>query len=87
MNARGLDVGSTHLGVRPNRISFVSPKTKQCLRGDVLRATYVGNHLEITVETSLGTVFVTTDDVDADFQAGAKVGMVFAPNGAVLLAE
>ena len=85
--ARGLESGSAYLGVRPNRVQISSPNTKNALSGEIVRKTYVGNHLEYTVKTEVAELFSTTTDVDAAFDIGDAVSVVFADKGPVLLSE
>ncbi|MGI9364374.1 MAG: ABC transporter ATP-binding protein [Rhizobiaceae bacterium] len=87
MPARDLSVGPAMLGIRPNRMTLVDAGTADSLAGEVLRVTYVGNHLELTVQTSKGDLFVTSNDVDAPLEAGKQVGLKFADRGPVLLKE
>ena len=83
--ARDSEVGKSFLGVRPNRVLIRKGSAKNTLPGEVLRVTYVGNHLELTIETQAGELFATTDNVDAAFEPGTKVGVSFASGGPVLL--
>ena len=79
--------GNSFLGVRPNRVLVDKAKTKNSLPGEIVRVTYVGNHLELTVETQIGELFSTTDDVDAVLEAGTKVSVTFANGSPVLLSH
>ena len=85
--ARGLGPGSAYLGVRPNRVQIGNPDAKNALSGEVIRKTYVGNHLEFTVKTEVAEVFSTTTDVDAHFEIGDAVSVSFSAKGPVLLRE
>lgn len=85
--SRDLEAGPAHLGIRPNRISIVKSGAKDSLAGEVSRVTYVGNHLELTVQTPQGDMFVTTNDVDLPLEKGNQIGMTFAGNGPVLLSD
>lgn len=85
--ARGLEPGSAYLGVRPNRVQIGNPNAKNSLSGEVVRKTYVGNHLEFTVKTEVAEVFSTTTDVDAPFEIGDAVSVSFSAKGPVLLRE
>lgn len=85
--ARQSAVGKSYLGVRPNRVLIGKANAKNTLAGEVLRVTYVGNHLELTIKTDVGELFATTSDVDAAYTAGTKVGITFAAGGPVLLSH
>jgi len=49
------------------------------------KSTYVGNHMEYTVETEFGAVFAISENVQAPFATGQQVGLGFARSGPVLL--
>ncbi len=85
--ARDSEVGKSFLGVRPNRVIVGKAGINNALPGEILRVTYVGNHLELTIKTDAGELFSTTDDVDADFSAGTIVSVTFAKGGPVLLKQ
>jgi iron(III) transport system ATP-binding protein len=79
--------GPSLLGVRPNRIVVAKPGTTNALKGEILRVTYVGNHLELTIGTTVGNLFATSDNVDAAYDVGTKVSVTFDQRGPVLLSE
>ncbi len=85
--ARGSKTGKSLLGVRPNRVLMGDPDQKNSLSGEVVRVTYVGNHLEVTVKTMVGDLFATTTDVDMGFETGSTVGVRFSSSGPVLLTD
>jgi len=84
---RDSQTGASLLGVRPNRIIVGKPGAANSLAGEIVRVTYVGNHLELTIKTGAGNLFATSDDVDAPLDAGTEVSVTFAKNAPVLLKE
>ncbi|MEE9315459.1 MAG: ABC transporter ATP-binding protein [Rhizobiaceae bacterium] len=85
--SRGMAAGKAWLGVRPNRLIIGKAGAKNSLAGKITRLTYVGNHLEYTLQTDLGELFAISSDVDTKLKVGASVGISFAPKGPVLLKE
>jgi iron(III) transport system ATP-binding protein len=85
--ARGLKPGKAYLAVRPNMIIPGSPDTANSIPGKIVRITYVGNHLELTISTTLGELFAICADVDAPFKPGEAVGVTFTAKGPVLLRD
>ncbi|MEE9374971.1 MAG: TOBE domain-containing protein, partial [Rhizobiaceae bacterium] len=83
--SRGLAIGKALLGVRPNRLLITKKGVKNSLPGKISRLTYVGNHLEYTLKTDHGELFVISTDVDTNLKVGASVGIAFAQKGPVLL--
>ncbi|MCP4318709.1 MAG: ABC transporter ATP-binding protein [Hyphomicrobiales bacterium] len=85
--SRGLASGKALLAVRPNRVIVGKSGMENAIPGEIARFTYVGNHLELTVDTDHGQIFATSTDVDAEFQPGDAVAVTFASKGPVLLGE
>jgi len=54
----GLDPGPAHVALRPERIALGTEPRPDTIAGEVLKATYLGSHLEYTVATALGELFV-----------------------------
>jgi iron(III) transport system ATP-binding protein len=79
------DLGPARLAARPGRIALHPAGTPNTLAGKIEKSTYVGSHLEFVVFTELGSVFVTSPDVDAPFEAGHTVGLGFPARGPVLI--
>jgi iron(III) transport system ATP-binding protein len=83
--ARGHRAGPAKLAARPSRIEIHPAGTANTLEGTIAKATYVGSHLELAVETAFGEVFVQSSDVDAPFEPGQPVGIGFPKRGPVLI--
>ena len=83
--ARGIDAGKALLAVRPSRVTLNRPGAKNSFPGKIVRLTYVGNHLEITLATEFGELFATSTDVDSKLALEDQVGISFSAKGPVLL--
>ncbi|CAN7756749.1 ABC transporter ATP-binding protein [Mesorhizobium sp. LjNodule214] len=83
--ARDQRRGPARLAVRPGRIEICSAGAPGTLPGTLQKVTYVGSHLEFMVDTEFGAVFAISTNVDAQFEAGQKVGVEFCDHGPVLL--
>jgi len=77
--------GAVQVAVRPHAISL--ERASGTLSGVVRRATYLGDHLEYTVETELGALFVVSHALSAPHAAGDVVAVRFSPEagGVVVL--
>jgi iron(III) transport system ATP-binding protein len=84
--ARGLKPCSARLAARPNRLALAPAGQPDSLPGTLRKATYVGDHLELFVETEYGEVFLISPDVDLPFRPGDSVGVAFPAKGPVLIA-
>ncbi|MCP4305601.1 MAG: ABC transporter ATP-binding protein [bacterium] len=83
--SRGLGVGAARLAVRPNRVLLAEAGGNNTFDGTLSKATYVGSHVEFTVDSDHGKVFATSLETDLPFAAGQAVGVTFSRNGPVLL--
>jgi iron(III) transport system ATP-binding protein len=83
--ARDLAPGDALLAVRPKRVLLEKPGRKGVLAGRLLKATYVGSHIEYSVETEAGEIFAVAEDIEEPFAVGARVGVSLAAKGPVLL--
>ncbi len=85
--ARGLSPGPARLAIRPGRIQIAPPSAANALSARLEKVTYVGTHLECSVATEIGRVFVVCGDVDAKLSAGKKISLRFPARGPVLISE
>ncbi len=83
--ARGMRPGPASVAARPARLTLAPAGTQDTLPGTILKATYVGGHLEFMIETEFGQAFVTSPDVDAPFRAGQAIGLGLPEKGPVLI--
>lgn len=51
----------------------------------MLKATYLGNHMEYTVETAIGELFVIDHEIGAMMSRGAAVTVVLDDRGVTLV--
>ena len=84
---RGTAPGAARLAVRPNRVRIAAPGAPNSTPGRVLRATYVGRHLELTVETAIGSLFAVLSDTGTPFRTEDDVSASFPPDAPVLLRD
>jgi iron(III) transport system ATP-binding protein len=54
----GLDLGPAHVALRPELVELGTEPRPDTIAGEVLKATNLGSHLEYTVATALGELFV-----------------------------
>ncbi len=85
MAARDFTPGPAKLAVRPSRVEIKAGRAANAIAGKLTKATYVGSHLELLVETGIGNVFVLSPDVDASYEVGQAVGVGFPKSGPVLI--
>jgi iron(III) transport system ATP-binding protein len=96
---RGHANGSVNLAVRPEAMALVlldredgtpqgtpSPEAI-ATRGVVASAAFLGNLIEYTVETPLGTLFLVSPPTTRSAPLGADVAIAFKPHGVIVLRD
>ncbi|MDH3451714.1 MAG: ABC transporter ATP-binding protein [Gammaproteobacteria bacterium] len=83
---RGLSPGPVKVALRPEAVQ-VSVGQQQGVTGEILQATYLGNHVEYVVSSALGELFVVEHRVDQVIEPGTRVTIEVAESGATLLPE
>jgi iron(III) transport system ATP-binding protein len=78
--------GEATVAVRPEAITVeTAPGPAGAVPGTVTKASYVGTHIEYSVDTEAGTLFATCPRVERPLAAGDKVALVLAPRGVIVL--
>jgi len=82
---RGYPPGPVHLAIRPEAVSLSEQTTDDAVKGEILKSTYLGDHMEYSVGTELGELFVVDPDVGAPIAAGATVWFTLSDLGVVTI--
>jgi iron(III) transport system ATP-binding protein len=78
--------GEAKIAVRPEAIAVEAvPGPAGALPGTVAKASYLGTHMEYSIDTEAGALFATCPRVDRPFAAGDKVALVLAPRGVIVV--
>ncbi len=80
---RDLSVGDIHLAIRPEAILLSEGRAAGGVKGQVLKAAYLGDHMEYAVATDLGELFVVSPDVGAPIATGASIGITLSSHGVI----
>jgi iron(III) transport system ATP-binding protein len=84
---RGLTLGPAHVALRPETIRLVSERQEGAIAGAVQKATYLGSHMEYTVRTAEGDLFVIDRDVERALPPGTSVSVVPGARGITLVRD
>ena len=79
--------GPVRVAIRPEAIKLRAGNTSGGLRGTVRKATYLGSHMEYSVETELGDLFVINPDVNDPVAAGTDVDVTVSRHGATIIGD
>ncbi len=82
---RGLAPGEVDVAVRPEAIRISRERVNGALEGQVTKATYLGDHIEYSVDCALGTLFVIDHQVDDPTPAGTTVSLSMVGRGVTLV--
>ena len=84
---RGMGIGKATLAVRPEALMLEPAEGGAGLSGTVLKAAYLGTHMEYVVATSVGEVFAVDRRVIRAIAPGTAVRVEFAAHGLALVPE
>jgi iron(III) transport system ATP-binding protein len=79
-------LGPLKVAIRPEAWRVSAPQA-HTLHGTVLKQAYLGSHQELTVDTSLGAVFVISADAHQRWQPGQVVGLSLHSQGVAVLQD
>ncbi|MGB9098475.1 ABC transporter ATP-binding protein [Erwinia sp.] len=85
VQGNGVRPGTAQLSVRPQFIT-VCPTGEGALDGEIIHATWLGDHIEYEVKTPLGAVFIVDTQMDQRLPLAAQVKLDFKPQGLALIA-
>jgi iron(III) transport system ATP-binding protein len=82
--ARGLSKGAAKAAVRPDTVLLSDAKNDDGLAGEIAKAAYLGGHMEYTVTTPIGELFVVDHVVNATRAIGSSVSVRFGDRVALV---
>jgi iron(III) transport system ATP-binding protein len=78
--------GAAQVAIRPEAISIHGSDSQlPGLHGAIDKAVYLGSHIEYTISTEIGELFVVEQDVSRLAMAGSSVVLSFAEHGVTLI--
>ena len=75
------------VAVRPEAITLHSDKISNCISATIIKVSYVGNHYQYTVSSSLGDLYIVSEDVVNHYNPGDKIYLTFQMNGLSILSD
>ncbi|MBL8697315.1 MAG: ABC transporter ATP-binding protein [Alphaproteobacteria bacterium] len=84
---RDLAAGKARLAIRPNAIRLARDAAPTRLPATVRKATYLGSHIEYTLDTAIGELFTTDAATENPFAPGAGIHVGFASRGLALVRD
>lgn len=84
---RGLNSGEVNVGIRPQSICLSQSGLENSIPGTILKAIYLGGHIEYTVDCILGELFVIDNQVEIKQNLDAAVSITLRTQGVSLIPE
>jgi len=84
---RGLTSGDANVAIRPQSICLSESGTEGGIPGTILKASYLGDHMEYTVDCALGELFVIDYQMETLQDSGSSVYITFLTRGVSLVPE
>jgi iron(III) transport system ATP-binding protein len=80
--------GEATVAVRPEAITVApAPGPAGTLSGKIVKASYLGTHMEYSIDTAAGTLFATCPRVERPLVAGMAVAVTLAPRGVIIVRQ
>jgi iron(III) transport system ATP-binding protein len=78
--------GEATVAVRPEAIAVeLTPGPAGALAGTIAKSSYLGTHMEYSIDTVAGTLFATCPKVERPLAVGDKVALALAPRGVIVV--
>ncbi len=78
--------GEGTVAIRPEAIAVeAAPGPAGALAGTIAKASYLGTHMEYSINTAAGDLFATCPWVDRPFEVGNKVSLVLSSRGVIVV--
>jgi iron(III) transport system ATP-binding protein len=78
--------GEATVAIRPEAITVeTAPGPQGTLAGTIAKASYLGSHMEYSIDTEIGTLFATCARVDRPLGRGSRVALVVAARGVIVV--
>jgi iron(III) transport system ATP-binding protein len=82
---RGLASGAVNVAIRPQAIYLESSNDQAGIPGTIQKGVYLGNHVEYTIDSPVGELFMIDHQVDQLQPSGSKVTISFLRRGVSLV--
>jgi len=84
---RGLFSGEVNVAIRPQSICLSQSGNENSIPGTILKAIYLGGHIEYTVDCILGELFVIDNQMESKQNLDAAVSITLRTRGVSLIPE
>lgn len=83
--SRGMKPGSTQVAIRPESLQISDKDAAGSIEAEVVKATYLGSHMEYTLDTEVGELFVVEPDISNAISIGSTISVRLRNHGIALV--
>jgi len=84
---RGNSTGEVDLAIRPQSICLNKGTKTGNISAKILKSSYLGDHIEYTIECSLGELFVIENQMKTQFNPGSSISFSLIAKGVSIIPE
>ena len=78
---------SVSIAIRPEEISIEKNKTNNSLQSKIISASYVGSHYQYLVSSSLGKLFIISNETTNHYKLNDEIFLQFKESGITILKD
>ena len=83
--SRGMEPGKTQVAIRPESLQISNSKLSGAIEAEVVKATYLGSHMEYTLSSAVGELFVVEPDINNPVAIGSTISVRLRDHGIALV--
>ncbi len=83
--SRGMKPGKVKVAIRPESLQINDSELPDSIEAKVVKATYLGSHMEYTLESAVGELFVVEPDVSHPTAIGSTISLRLRDHGIALV--
>ena len=78
---------SVSIALRPETIEIIKEKTNNCMAAKIINASYVGSCYQYVVSSSVGELFIVSNEINNHFKLNEEVFITFDESGITILED
>lgn len=83
--SRGMKPGSTQVAIRPESLQIGDSNIAGSIEAEVVKATYLGSHMEYTLDSAVGELYVVEPDISNPVPIGTIISVTLRDHGIALV--
>ncbi len=83
--SRGMKPGKTQVAIRPESLQISDSNIPGSIEAEVVKATYLGSHMEYTLDSGVGELFVIEPDISNPVGIGSTISVRLRDHGIALV--